>query len=147
MAREAKRCSDDEEVVCDNSLGWITCLLVVLSVCFRESTAQKPGDFGAAPLDVALSLRGHNSRSPINLSPDGEWIAHTVQTDENVPRDGVAISYSPTGFPFSEGDSRMEATLTNVRTGEVIRLGGARSASWAAVWSPDGILVSHQGDT
>lgn len=126
------------------SLGWIACLLAGVVCVFPENlTAQMPARLREPlPLDVAVSLRGHNSRSPINLSPDGEWIAHTVQTDENVPRDSVAISYSPTGFPLSEGDSRMEATLTNVRTGELIRLGGARSASWAAVWSPDGKRVA-----
>jgi dipeptidyl aminopeptidase/acylaminoacyl peptidase len=98
------------------------------------------------PLDIVVSLRGHNGRSPINLSPDGEWIAHTVQTDENVPRDSVSFAYSATGFSFAEGDARMEATITNTRTGETIRLGGEASASWAAVWSPDGTRVAFYSD-
>jgi hypothetical protein len=45
------------------------------------------------PLDVVVSLRGHNGRSPINFSPDGQWIAHTVQTDETVPRDSLSFVY------------------------------------------------------
>lgn len=89
------------------------------------------------PLDVAVWLRSHNGRSPINLSPDGEWVAHTIGTDDTVPR-GVSSSYSAAGFPFAEGDSRMEATLSHTRTGETIRLGGAASSSWAGTWSPDG---------
>ncbi len=38
------------------------------------------------PIQVAASLRSHNSRSPIDLSPDGEWLAHTYGRDETVPR-------------------------------------------------------------
>src|SRR5687767_2889970 len=85
------------------------------------------------PLELAVSLRAHNSRSPINLSPDGEWIAHTIKTAERIPRDSVSRRYSATGFPFAEGDARMEATITNARTGDVVRLGGEDSSSWAPV--------------
>ncbi len=98
------------------------------------------------PIDVIVSLRGHNARSPINLSPDGEWIAHTIEGDGTIPRDSVSRRYSATGFPFAEGDSRMEATLSNTRTAEVIRLGDASSASWAPVWSPDGNRVAFYSD-
>lgn len=96
------------------------------------------------PLDVAVSVQGHNGRSPIDLSPDGEWLAHTVETDDTVARD--SRFYSSTGFPFAEGDSRMEATLTHTRTGETIRLGGPESASWASAWSPDGQRVAFYSD-
>lgn len=98
------------------------------------------------PLEVAAALRGHNSRSPISLSPDGRWVAHTVQADGNIPRDSIGSRYSATGFSFAEGDSRMEAMVTNVETGESIRLGGATSASWAAIWSPDGRRVAFYSD-
>jgi dipeptidyl aminopeptidase/acylaminoacyl peptidase len=40
----------------------------------------------------------------------------------------------------------MVATLSNVRTGEVIRLGSAEAASWAPVWSPDGRRVAFYSD-
>ncbi|NOT07980.1 MAG: S9 family peptidase [Gemmatimonadales bacterium] len=130
------------------SVGTIACAVVGLVGAFPENLfaqASAPSR-EPLPLDVALALRGHNSRSPINFSPNGEWIAHTVQSAENVPRDSTAFSYSPTGFPFAEGDARMEATLTNVRTGEAILLGGSRSASWAPVWSPDGNRVAFYSD-
>jgi dipeptidyl aminopeptidase/acylaminoacyl peptidase len=98
------------------------------------------------PLQVVVSVHGHNGRSPIHFSPDGQWIAHTVTTDETVPRDARAMLYSPTGVPFGEGDSRMEATLTHTRTGEKIRLGGPGGTSWAPVWSPDGERVAFYSD-
>ncbi len=98
------------------------------------------------PIDMALGMHAHNGRSPVNFSPDGQWIAHTVATDDTVPRDKVGTSYSATGFPFAEGDSRMAATLTHTATGETIRLGGPTSSSWAAVWSPDGSRVAFYSD-
>jgi len=96
------------------------------------------------PLDVAVSMRSHNGRSPIDVSPDGAWVAHTIATDETVER--ASDRFAATGFPFAEGDSRMEATVTNTRTGESIRLGGAHSSSWGAAWSPDGERVAFYSD-
>ncbi len=102
-------------------------------------TAREP-----LPLEVAASLHTHNARSSFDLSPDGQWVAHTVELDETIARD--SHRYAGTGFPLAEGDSRMQATLTNTRNGEVIHFGGAGSASWAAVWSPDGKRVAFYSD-
>lgn len=96
------------------------------------------------PLEAAADTRGHNGRSPIALSPDGQWIAHTVETIDTVSR--ATHQYSATGFPFAEGDSRMEATITNMKTGESIRLGFPKSSSWAGVWSPDGSRIAFYSD-
>jgi len=96
------------------------------------------------PLEVAADTRDHNGRSPIALSPDGQWVAHTVETTDTIPR--ATHQYSATGFPFAEGDSRMQATVTNTKTGESIALGFPKSASWAAVWSPDGSRVAFYSD-
>jgi dipeptidyl aminopeptidase/acylaminoacyl peptidase len=125
--------------------GWIA--LGLLCALTPSIEAQSEGTIGMPlPLDVAVSLRGHNGRSPINLSPNGEWLAHTIEGIERIPRDSTSRRYSATGFPFAEGDARMEATLSNVRTGEVIRLGSAQAASWAPVWSPDGRRVAFYSD-
>jgi len=96
------------------------------------------------PFEAAADTRGHNGRSPIALSPDGQWIAHTVETVDTVPR--ATHQYAATGFPFAEGDSRMEATITNTKTGESIRLGSPKASSWAGVWSPDGSKIAFYSD-
>ena len=108
------------------------------------ATAQSPVPPEPLPLELAVSLRGHNGRSLIDLSPDGRWVAHTIQTGDTVPRD--SLQYSATGVPFAEGDSRMEATVTEVATGEATTLGEAGSSSWAATWSPDGDRVAFYSD-
>jgi dipeptidyl aminopeptidase/acylaminoacyl peptidase len=96
------------------------------------------------PLDVAVSLRSHNPRSPVDLSPDGEWVAHTYGRDETVRRQ--TSMFSATGVPFAEGNARMQAALTNTKSGQVIRLGGDKGSSWGAVWSPDGQRVAFYSD-
>lgn len=119
--------------------------LLVMGV--HAVSAQTPAKIREPlPLEVAASIREHNTRSPINYSSDGEWIAHTIQSDETIPRDTLSDIFAATGFSFAEGDSRMEATLTNTRTGEVIRLGSRTSSSWAPTWSPNGERVAFYSD-
>lgn len=125
--------------------------VAVLVVCvgtapgLAEERGGSAGDLEPLPLEVAVSLRGHNGRSPVNVSPDGEWIAHTVESDETVPR-GESRAFSATGFPFAEGDARMEATLSSTTGDETVRLGAPDAASWAGVWSPDGRRVAFYSD-
>lgn len=96
------------------------------------------------PLEVATQMNTHNGRSPIELSPDGKWVAHTYSSAETVARDTVL--YTASGFPLAEGNGRMHAVITHTRTGETIRLGGGDGASWGAVWSPDGRRVAFYSD-
>jgi hypothetical protein len=58
----------------------------------------------------------------------------------------IVAGHSSTGTPFAEGNSRREAHLTNIRTGEEIRLGSPTSSSWAPNWSPDGQRVAIYSD-
>jgi dipeptidyl aminopeptidase/acylaminoacyl peptidase len=101
---------------------------------------------GPLPLEVAASVQGHAARMPVGLSPDGQWMAHTVATIDRVARDPVLASYTSTGVSLSEGDARSQATVTHTRTGESIALGSPEASSWAPVWSPDGRRVAFYSD-
>jgi dipeptidyl aminopeptidase/acylaminoacyl peptidase len=96
------------------------------------------------PLAATAALRLHNYRSPVNISPDGLWIAHTVQTPDTIPRE--SSRFTATGVSLAEGNRRRDATLTHTRTGEVVRLGSETSSSWAPVWSPDAQRVAFYSD-
>ena len=120
--------------------GFVVACLVSLSILSLPGA----GSSEPLPLDVALSLRGHNHRSSFASSPDGQWIAHTVETTDTVR--AASRFFTSTGTSLAEGRARMEAHLTNTRTGEELRLGGAVSSSWAPVWSPDGKRVAFYSD-
>lgn len=98
------------------------------------------------PLEEILALRGHNARSPISISPDGNWVAHTIRTTDVLVRDSLSRRFSATGVAFAEGPSRMEATLSNAATEEVITLGDPGSSSWGPQWSPAGDRVAFYSD-
>lgn len=129
------------ETVCRRLLT-LAGLVLIAGAASAQTAATRTRE--PLPVEAALDARGHNGRSPIAFSPDGQWVSYTLEATENVPR--ATHQYSATGFPFAEGDSRMEATITNVHTGETIRLGGPKSSSWAAVWSPDGSRVAFYSD-
>lgn len=120
--------------------SFVAACLIFLSIFSLSSSASSE----PLPLDVALSLNGHNDRSSFDSSPDGEWIAHTVETSDTVQ--AASRFFTSTGTSLAEGRTRMEAHLTNTRTGEELRLGGAASSSWAPVWSPDGRRVAFYSD-
>ena len=86
--------------------------------------------------------RQHSSRIPIDVSTDGEWLGHTYHSYESL----TGSIFSDSGVPGTDSFKRVQADLTNVRTGEVIHLGKADSSSWAPVWSPDGRRVAYYSD-
>ncbi len=120
-------------------------LVTLLAVCAMAANAESAKLREPLPIEAAIALRSHISRSIVDLSPDGEWVAHTyIDHESTMPL--AMWAYSATGVSFAEGNGRMQACLTNVRTGEVIRLGGRSSSSWAPVWSPDGDSVAFYSD-
>ncbi len=81
------------------------------------------------PLDVAVSVNNHSGRSGLDFSPDGQWLA---------------LAWN--GVSSADEKDRSLAALTNVKTGQVIKLGGSSSSSWSPVWSPDGNRVAYYSD-
>jgi len=125
-----------------------TCALAIAgaNADAQVSGVAPPARSVPLPLDVVASLRSHNTRSPIALSPDGKWLAHSIATADRVVWDSLSVRYTASGVPLAEGDARMEVTVSSANGSEVIRVGAAGASSWAAVWSPRGDQLAFYSD-
>jgi hypothetical protein len=69
--------------ICARCMRLIVASLTPLSIDAQAARRK------ALPLDVALSLKERTGRSPVDLSPDVQWVAHIVEMDKTVPRDTI----------------------------------------------------------
>jgi len=82
----------------------------------------------------ALSLRVFTGNVPIDLSPDGRWLAFSVRTHFNQGRDGEK-PFLPTGIMVTMANS--EIWVTDVQSGESQSI----TLDWGSSWAPaPGIL-------
>ena len=90
-----------------------------------------------------LALAG---RTFLSLSPDGQWVAYTVENNSRrvTTSSERYMYYTPTGA-FTEALG-CEIWLTNTSTKESRNLTAGQGTSWAPVWSPDGKYLAFYSD-
>ncbi len=86
------------------------------------------------PLDKVAGITDIGWREGLHVSPDGQWLAYTVELPEMVNRSG---NFTATGATLSSS-SRRQARVTNLSSGETRVLGAEQAYSWAGTWSPTG---------
>jgi dipeptidyl aminopeptidase/acylaminoacyl peptidase len=126
---------------------------VKVAVCAALAVARiyTCGAFGATPrvrepipLEIVTQEFAHETRASFDLSPNGQWLAHTYSVPDAVHLDQSL--FSPTGVTLALGARRVQAQLTQTQGEEVIKLGARNCSSWDAVWSPDGMHVAFYSD-
>lgn len=129
----------------NDGLGRLIALWLQMLVSVTSSSGVAGGLQGGAPptdaqagraprpltVEEVVSFESFPNRTPIQLSPDGNSVAYTV---EYARRTLGATS------ALMEGSASVltEVRIANTRTGETEPVMEASSDSWAPSWSPDG---------
>jgi hypothetical protein len=97
-------------------------------------------------IEDAMSVLALAGRTPISLSPDGSWVAFTVQDERkhDSTNDKRYMFYLPSGA-FTEALG-CDIWISNTKTGESKNLTLGKGTSWAPVWSPDGKSLAFYSD-
>ena len=123
------------------------CLLVVILQIGFAGAKKTVSSTRPLSVEESLSALAFPFRTPIDLSPDGKWIAYTLQD----PRKGRSVSeeeryryFTETGVPA--GQAGCDVWVTNVKTRESRNLTQDKGDSWGPAWSPDGTKLAFYSD-
>ena len=97
-------------------------------------------------IEDALSSLSFQNGVPIDLSPNGKWVAYTLKD----PRRGEKTDDERYGF-FTRSGIRVvtvacDVWVTNTTSGQSKCLTGRKGSSWGPVWSPDGNYLIFYSD-
>jgi len=99
------------------------------------------------PVEEALAALHFAIFTPVDLSPDGKWVAYALQDDrrKKKPADGYAdVHFSHTGvLTLALG---CDIWVTDTQSGESKNLTEGKGSSWDPVWSPDGNYLAFYSD-
>ncbi len=120
-------------------------MVCAASLLFTWHGASAADRSNAFTIQDALRVKYMTSRTPISLSPDGEWVAYTVRDDTRVEGGTEGhIHYTLTGAP-RETDG-CDIWIANTGTNEVRNLTQSKGTSSNPSWSPDGKFLAFYSD-
>lgn len=98
------------------------------------------------PIPDALNAAELALRIPVVLSPDGQWVAYTVQDPRRVANPGDPRHNFVTRTGASLEVTGSDVWVADVHTGHAVNVSAGRGSSWAPAWSPDGLTLAFYSD-
>lgn len=129
-------------------------LAIGLAICvisqdtFTQDTKAGQTTHKTLTIPDILKIKSFSSRSRLQLSPDGEFLAYVVQDPHHKSSfQEKTTEYSrflPTGVFIEHHSSAI--WVTNISTKETYKLGSDDGVDWAPRWSPDGRYLAFYSD-
>ncbi|HEX9483968.1 MAG TPA: prolyl oligopeptidase family serine peptidase [Gemmatimonadaceae bacterium] len=96
------------------------------------------------PIDVALDQPGFPLHMPIAMSPNGRWVAYTLQHPKRTHAPHAAQGYTSSGVTVAVASCQL--WLTDTRSGRTISVSDEGATSWGPSWSPNGKWLAYYSD-
>jgi len=121
--------------------------VALLFVNFDARCESRPGK-EREPLSVeeSLGMKRFASSSTVSLSPDGSWIAYSIQDQRRLHSGGIEKNSALTKtmvFWMFEGS---DVWITSTKSGVSKNITAGMGSSWGASWSPDGESLAFYSD-
>lgn len=99
---------------------------------------------GPLPIEAVLSTRQFVAFTPVEFSPDGEWVTYTARAALRPPTFDQSAENDVTDVPFYVKGS--DVWIVNTRTRETRNLTAGIGANWSPTWAPDGSAIAFLSD-
>lgn len=119
-------------------------LLLVLGLQTINAAQQRQLSL---PVEEALAALHLSYNTPVDLSPDGKWVAYTLQDDrrKEKPEEGYgSVDFTSTGV--KRGSLGCDIWVADTETGQAKNLTGGVGSNWSPVWSRDGNRLAFYSD-
>lgn len=112
---------------------------IAFVVCCAIAPRIHTQEMAPLPVEAAIGSRSFGEVLPIVFSPDGKWLAYTVQRSQRSEPSKTG-SWPETGLlPFVRG---LDIWIVDTATSTTQELTNGKGDNWLPTWSPDGRFLA-----